>query len=95
MVGVLGMVAGAFAFVAAYPALRPMIQGLGDGGELTLPTLTGTSPWLWVGILAGLGGAAWLLARGRDRRARVPEAAPSGGPIREASGAGRVLPGGS
>ena len=61
--GLLGMFAGAFAFVAAWPALHPVIKGLGSAGKVTLPDLTGTSPWLWVGGLAALGGVAALAFR--------------------------------
>ena len=61
--GLLGMFAGAFAFVAVWPALQPVIKGLGDAGKVTLPDLTGTSPWLWVGGLAALGGVAALTFR--------------------------------
>ena len=61
--GLLGMFAGAFGFVAAWPALQPVINGLGDAGKVTLPDLTGTSPWLWVGGLAALGGVAALTFR--------------------------------
>ena len=55
MVGVAGMFAGALAFVAAYPTLKPVINGLGDAGKVTLPQITHTSPWLWVAglVLAG------------------------------------------
>ena len=54
MVGVIGMFAGALGFVAAYPALQPVIKGLGDMGKVTLPSVTGTSPWLWiVGLVFG------------------------------------------
>ena len=63
--GVLGMFAGALAFVAAWPALQPVIKWLGDYGKLTLPDLTGTSPWLWIGALAAAGLAGVLLLRGR------------------------------
>jgi len=63
MAGVLGMFAGAFVFVTAWPALQPVIKGLGDMGKVTLPDLTGTSPWLWVGGLATLGTIAMLLLR--------------------------------
>jgi len=60
MVGVLGMLAGALAFVAAYPAIQPVIKGLGDMGKITFPEATGTSPWLWiVGLLAHWRGSHW------------------------------------
>ena len=52
MVGVLGMMAGALAYVAAFPALQGLTESFGDWGEVTLPTLTGVSPWLFVGALA-------------------------------------------
>lgn len=51
MIGVLGMFAGAATYVAAFPALQPMFTALGDFGKVTLPQLTGTSPWLWVGAV--------------------------------------------
>ena len=46
MVGVMGMFAGALLFVAMFPMLQPLIKGLGNLGEVTLPELTNTSPWL-------------------------------------------------
>lgn len=69
MVGVLGMLAGAAAFVATYPQLQPIIQGLGDYGKVTLPEMTGTSPWLWIAILAAGGLAAWFFDRYRKGQA--------------------------
>lgn len=51
MVGVLGMFMGAALFVAAYPQVEPLIQGLGDAGKLTIPEWLQISPWL---TLAGL-----------------------------------------
>lgn len=70
--GVAGMFAGALAFVAAWPALQPVIKGLGDYGTLTLPDLTGTSPWLWIAALGVAGIAGALLLRGR-RTAAAPD----------------------
>jgi uncharacterized membrane protein YedE/YeeE len=58
MVGVLGMLAGALAYVVAFPALQPVIKGLGDLGKVTFAEATGTSAWLWVAALVGLGLAA-------------------------------------
>lgn len=79
MVGVVGMLAGALAFVVAFPALQPVIKGLGDLGKLTLPEATGTSPWLWVAALTGAGLAALVLLFNNER---------AGGPRREST-AGR------
>lgn len=74
MAGVLGMLAGALAFVVAFPALQPLIKGLGDLGKLTLPEATGTSPWLWVALLIGGGLAVVaLLVRTGKRASRAPE----------------------
>ena len=60
MVGVLGMWAGALLFVVFNDGLQPVIQVLGNAGKLTLPEITGTSPWLWVGLLAAAGVAGLL-----------------------------------
>ena len=68
MAGVLGMFAGAFAFVAAWPALQPVIGGLGNKGKVTIPDLTGTSPWLWVAGLACAGTAGAVLLRSLGNR---------------------------
>jgi len=54
MIGVLGMFLGAGVYVAAFEALQPMIKAMADYGKVTLPQLTGTSPWLWVGALLAL-----------------------------------------
>lgn len=59
MVGVVGMLFGALIYVAAFPSLEGLMKGLGDKGEVTLPMVTGISPWIFVGALA----AAALLLR--------------------------------
>lgn len=52
MVGVVGMLVGAGAYVVLYPALQPVVKGLADWGKITLPQATATSPWAWVaGVL--------------------------------------------
>ena len=84
MAGVLGMFAGALAFVAAWPALQPVIKGLGDMGKVTLPDLTGTSPWLWVAGLAAAASPAAVLFRGRKPVRRS-------GPDREPRRPGRLV----
>lgn len=69
MVGVVGMLAGAGAYVALFPVLQPIIKSLGDAGKITLPEVTGTSPWLWVIglVLAGLVAGVVF-----NRRLKVP-----------------------
>ncbi|MCE9565359.1 MAG: YeeE/YedE family protein [Planctomycetes bacterium] len=69
MVGVLGMLAGALAFVSAYPGLQPVIKGLGNMGKLTVPDATGTSPWLWIAGLGVFGVIALMLSSGRNTSA--------------------------
>ncbi len=63
MVGVLGMFFGAGAYILFYSSLRPLIEGFGDAGKVTLPQLTGTSPWLWIGGLAVVGLVAYFATR--------------------------------
>lgn len=70
MVGVLGMLAGALAFVAAWPTLQPVIKSLGDLGKITLPDVTGTSPWLWIAGLVG-GGLTALVVFARRGQSTV------------------------
>jgi uncharacterized protein len=60
MVGVLGMFAGAALYVALYEQIAPLTTSLGDWGKVTLPDVTGTSPWLWIALLV-VGGAVALL----------------------------------
>jgi uncharacterized protein len=52
MVGVLGMLAGAGAFVAGYNALEPLAIAMGDLGKLTIPAVLGVSPWIAIVALA-------------------------------------------
>lgn len=66
LVGVAGMLGGATGYVKLYPRLAPTLARA-NRGELTLPGLTHTSPWLWVaGAVATVAaGAAALQARER------------------------------
>jgi len=64
MVGLLGMLVGAIAYVTFYPVLDPVRNFLGNAGKITLPELTETSPWLWIAGLIVAGAIAfWLLQR--------------------------------
>jgi uncharacterized protein len=61
IVGAGGMLAGALAFVALYPHLKPVIE-MGAMGKQTLPEMTDTSPWLWVaGLSTAVAAGAKLL----------------------------------
>src|SRR6056297_2670057 len=65
MVGVFGMLLGAGLYVVFYPQLSGLLKSWGDAGKITLPELSGTSPWLWVGGLCLLAvGAFAFSARG-------------------------------
>jgi uncharacterized protein len=66
MVGVLGMFFGAAAYVMLFPKLEAIGKALGDWGKVTLPQVTHSSPWIWVGAVA----AAALVWYALDRRHR-------------------------
>lgn len=51
MVGVVGMLVGAFAYVTAFPALQALTRTWGDWGKVTLPQVTGASPWIYIAAL--------------------------------------------
>jgi uncharacterized protein len=62
MVGVAGMLAGAFAYVGLYPVLTRFLESTPNWGKITLPDVTGTSPWPWVfGLLAAAAAVSWIL----------------------------------
>lgn len=48
MVGVAGMIAGAFAYVQLYPRLQTLVQSFPDWGKVTMPEMTGTPAWVWM-----------------------------------------------
>jgi uncharacterized protein len=59
MIGVLGGVFGAGVYVVTYATMQSL-EAWRDYGEITLPSLTGVSPWVWLG-LAAAGLAALVL----------------------------------
>ena len=70
MAGLLGMLFGAGIFVAFFGQLKPLIDSLGDAGKLTFPTLTSTSPWLWVSGLIVASSVALAISVGSKRALR-------------------------
>lgn len=52
MVGIVGMLVGAGAYVVAYPLLLRMTDAWPDWGKITWPQVTHTTPWLWVLAIA-------------------------------------------
>ncbi len=54
---VLGMMAGAAIFAAAYPMLQATVLTWGDLGKLTLPGVLGITPWLVIPVV----GAGFVL----------------------------------
>lgn len=75
-VGVLGMMVGAGLYVALYPAVKSFIGRFGDAGKITLPELTGTSPWFWIAgltVLALIGFASTRNSLSHSTIAEIPD----------------------
>lgn len=66
LVGVAGMLGGAAAYVKLYPRLAPTLARA-NLGELTLPGLTRTPPWLWVAGAAAAVAAGATALEARER----------------------------
>ena len=78
MVGVVGGLTGAGAYVLFEPHLRPL-ESWGDFGEVTFPSVTGASPWLFIAALAVLGLGALSLGARRRSRPPIPASRARGG----------------
>ena len=75
--GVAGMIAGAAVFAAAYPALDKGFMKLGDVAitvgdtvtdKVTLPDVTGISPWIFIGALAAVSLVVFAMIGRWERR---------------------------
>ena len=71
MVGVLGMLFGAGTYVALFPNLQPVFKSMRDWGKVTLPQITGTSPWIWIVALAVMIGTAFVLLERRHPQSQT------------------------
>ena len=67
--GILGMLAGAFAYVAAYPWISANVLSVADRGKVTLADFAGISPW-WLLAALALGTVVLLTALERWERRR-------------------------
>jgi uncharacterized protein len=70
MVGVVGMLAGAFVYVAVFPAIEEQTKAWGNWGEMTLPQVTNVSPWIYVAALSIASLLFWFVG---ERRKHPPE----------------------
>jgi uncharacterized membrane protein YedE/YeeE len=73
MIGVLGMFFGAGTYVALFARLQPVFKSMSDWGNVTLPQITGTSPWIWILALAVVSTSALVLL---ERRHPKPQTNP-------------------
>ena len=70
-VGAIGMLSGAFAYVWLFPLHQPALKQFPDWGKVTLPEVTTTSPWLWIGGLVIAAAAGAYLFRSTRERAML------------------------
>jgi len=61
--GVIGMLTGAGIYVFAFPPIEALIKRFGSEGKITLPQITGTSPWLWVSGLVIISVTAFISSK--------------------------------
>jgi hypothetical protein len=66
--GVLGMLVGAGLYAEAYPWLAANVLRVGTEGKITLPGVTHTSEWLWLGAMASAAVLLFALARAYEHR---------------------------
>lgn len=76
--GVLGMLAGAGVYVAAYEPIAQLGGALGSWGKVTLPQLTHSSPWPWVAGVGAIALAAYVVSKRRGGRHRRAGGEPTG-----------------
>jgi hypothetical protein len=66
-VGLIGMFVGAAVYVYFYSNFSAIAGAWGDGGKLTLPSSTGTSPWSWIIPLAAVASILAWIGRRREK----------------------------
>lgn len=66
--GALGMIVGAVIYAETYPALKDGLLTIGTYGKVTLPSLTGLSEWLFVGVIALIAVVLFITIERLERR---------------------------
>jgi uncharacterized membrane protein YedE/YeeE len=78
--GVLGMLVGAAGYAELYPWFKKTVLPVGDFGEVTIPSATHLSPWIFIIALAVIAAIVFALLRGRDLPAQqAPPESPESG----------------
>jgi uncharacterized membrane protein YedE/YeeE len=70
LVTVLGMLAGAFAYILIHPSVAAPLEKVANAGKKTLPDVTGIPAAVWV--IGMVGGGALVLFATRPRRPAAP-----------------------
>jgi uncharacterized membrane protein YedE/YeeE len=68
--GALGMIVGAGIYAETYPALKDGLLTVGAYGKTTLPSMTGLSAWLFVGVIAVIAIILFVAIERLERRTR-------------------------
>ena len=72
--GVLGMLVGAGLYAEAYPWVKQNLLGVGAHGQVTLPSSTGLSEWLYFAVLLAVAFFGFRALRSFERRRQQPTA---------------------
>ena len=71
--GILGMLAGAALYAEVYPLLKGNLLAFCNLGKVTLPEVTGLSPWLFVVILFVMALVLFAILKSMDSRSTGAE----------------------
>ncbi len=71
--GILGMLAGAALYAECYPLLKGNLLAVCDLGKVTLPEVTGLSPWVFVAVLFVMALVLFAILKFTDSRSTGAE----------------------
>ncbi len=72
--GLFGMFAGAAIYAEAHPWVKDNLLGIGAYGKVTLPSVTGITPWLYFAVLLAVAFFGFRALRSFERRRQQPTA---------------------